>query len=112
MGTRSRGVASKARSLDKVLAEENKGYDDVLVWPLAADAPPQKQLEEEDLLGYEVAEPSPKSSNMPRRSSLSSRCSAAERTNRRASIGYTGEDFHALYSQPSVFCTSGRYIRK
>lgn len=93
------GIAAKAKgkSLDKVLAENNSGYDDVIVWPMPAPAP---KIVEEDLLGYGVAEPSTKQT-MPRRSSLSSR-DGRIRGNRRASIGYSGEMTLTLPNKQTV----------
>ncbi|CAB9512632.1 expressed unknown protein [Seminavis robusta] len=92
-------VASKAKVIDKALQDrQDGGFDDVIVWPSSTSHHSHnsvsdkeaKQNEEELLLDYGYAEPSPRG-NVPRRSSLSSTNDPERRAMRRASIGYTGE---------------------
>lgn len=100
-------VGAKARAIDKVLRDESGagGFEDVIVWPTATSSSRyssnsyssniqrKKGPEEEDILGYGVAEPTPRRQDgqqRPRRSSLSHK-DKNQRSHRRASIGYTGE---------------------
>jgi hypothetical protein len=99
-------VGVKAKAIDKVLQQQEGGFEDVIVWPFKASADSdddprnpktssEAKEEDEAMLdyGYGDAEPNIAHSHtkMPRRSSLSNQNDANRRAMRRASIGYTGE---------------------
>lgn len=100
-------IEDKAKPIDKVLeehAEQDCGHEDVIVWPTSPQENTSSkpvEIQDEDLLGYGEAEPTPQNRAKPRRSSLSG-ANPQRLSHRRASIGYSGEMTLTLPTKETV----------